>query len=208
MAQEEEGWPFGLNLLNPRNVLVRNGEFSGSISFTTFFTSSSIRSTDSSSYFDTESTGSLFHDKSITLGSLLGVSSFLELSRRSIRGREMEPSKEDKKNHKLKPWLFSLCTKLTTDAVSPNNVPSLGQYLVAERRARRARRTYRRNQCASVDGHNVFSPVQESNSPFVGSQAARSSPVSSNEDNGRDANTALRQSNRYGTPTPFSSLWR
>lgn len=118
----------------------------------------------------------------------------------------MEPSKEDKKNHKPKPWLFSLCTKLTTDAVSPNDVPSLGQYLVAERRARR---TCRRNQSASVDAHNVFSPVQEANSLFVGSQAALSSPASSNEDNGREANTALRQNNRYGTPTtPVSSIWQ
>ncbi|CAK8575029.1 unnamed protein product [Lathyrus sativus] len=206
MAQQEEGWPFGLNLLNPRNVLVRNGEFSGSISFSTLFTSSSIRSTDSSSYLDSESTGSLFHDrKSITLGSLLGDSTFLELSRRSTRGSEMKPSKENKNNHKLKPWLFSLCTKLTTDAVSPNDVPSLGQYLVAERRARR---TYRRNQCAFVDRHNVFSPVQESNSPSVGSQVALSSPGSSSEDSGREANRALRQTNRYGTPIPFSSLCR
>lgn len=118
----------------------------------------------------------------------------------------MEPSKEDKRNYKLKPWLFSLCTKLTTDAVSPNNVPSLGQYLIAERRARRP---YRRNQCTFVDGHNVFSPVQESNSPFVGGQVALSSPASSSEDNGREANRALRQPNRYGTlTTPFSSLWR
>ncbi|KAL5073101.1 hypothetical protein RYX36_012085 [Vicia faba] len=107
----------------------------------------------------------------------------------------MEPSKEDKRNHKMKPWLFSLCTKLTTDAVSPNDVPSLGQYLIAERRARR---NCRRNQCASVDGHNVFSPVQESNSP-----------ASSSEDSGREANRTLRQTNRYGTPTTsFSSLWR
>ncbi|KAI5391726.1 hypothetical protein KIW84_076509 [Lathyrus oleraceus] len=206
MLMQEEGWPFGLNLLNPGNVLVRNGEFSGSISFSTLFTSSSIRSTDSSSYLDSESTGSIFHDKSITLGSLLGVPNFLELSRRSTRGREMEPSKEDKRNYKLKPWLFSFCTKLTTDAVSPNNVPSLGQYLIAERRARRP---YRRNQCTFVDGHNVFSPVQESNSPFVGGQVALSSPASSSEDNGREANRALRQPNRYGTlTTPFSSLWR
>ncbi|KAL5073100.1 hypothetical protein RYX36_012084, partial [Vicia faba] len=54
MAQQEEGWPFGLNLLSPRNVLARNNEFSGSISFSTLFTSSSIRSIDSLSYFDSE----------------------------------------------------------------------------------------------------------------------------------------------------------
>lgn len=82
----------------------------------------------------------------------------------------MEPSKEHKKNHKLKHWLFfSLCTKLTTDAVSVNDVPSLGQYLVAERRAAS---TYRRNQCAFIHGHNVLLPVQESNSPVLGGRSS------------------------------------
>ncbi|RHN59140.1 hypothetical protein MtrunA17_Chr4g0010041 [Medicago truncatula] len=208
MAQQEEGWPLGLGLLNARVGLVRNSEFSGSISFSrisTILSSSSIHSTDSSSYLDTESTGSLFHNKSITLGNLIGISSsFLELSR-SSRGREMVPSNENKKNHKLKPWLFSLCTKLTTDAVNPNHirVPSLGQYLEAERRARS---TYRRNQRAFILGHNVCSPVQESNSLFAGSQVSLSSPASLGEDTGRDTNRSLKQNNGNGTPISFSSL--
>jgi len=136
----------------------------------------------------------------------MGISSsLLELSRRSSRGREMIPSKENKKNHKLKPWLFSLCTKLTTDAVSANHVcvPSLGQYLEAERRARN---TYRRNQRAFILGHNVCSPVQESNSPFVGSQVSLSSPASLGEDSGRETNRSLKQNNGYGTPISFPSL--
>lgn len=117
----------------------------------------------------------------------------------------MVPSKENKKNHKLKPWLFSLCTKLTTDAVNANHVhvPSLGQYLAAERRARS---TYRRNQLAITHGHNVCSPVKESNSPVVGGQVALSSPASLGEDSGRKKNRALKQNNGYGTPIPFSSL--
>ncbi|KAK2379186.1 hypothetical protein QL285_067012 [Trifolium repens] len=197
MAQQEEGWPLGLGLLNARAGLVRNSEFSGSISFRTMFTSSSIHSNDSSSYLDTESSGSFFHNKSITLGSLLGISNLLELSRRSSRRREIGPLKENRKNiHKLKPWLFSLCTKLTTDAVSANHVhvPSLGQYLVAERRARS---NFRRNQRAFIHGHNACSPVQELTSPFIGSQVALS---------GREANRALQQNNGYGTIIPFSSL--
>lgn len=85
-----------------------------------------------------QSTGSFFHDKSITLGSLLGVPSILELSRRSSRIRTMESSK-DRKNPRSssnsKPWFFSLCSKLTTDAVAIDNAPSLGYFLEAERRS-------------------------------------------------------------------------
>jgi hypothetical protein len=54
VLMQEEGWPLGLGLLNARAGLVRNSEFSGSISFRTMFTSSSIHSNDSSSYLDTE----------------------------------------------------------------------------------------------------------------------------------------------------------
>ncbi|GAU28048.1 hypothetical protein TSUD_265060 [Trifolium subterraneum] len=202
----EEGWPLGLGLLNGRVGLVRNSEFSGSISFRTMFTSSSIHSTDSSSYLDTESSGSLFHNKSITLGSLLGISSLLELSRRSSRRREIGALKENRKNiNKLKPWLFSLCTKLTTDAVSANHVhvPSLGQYLMAERRARSI---FRRNQRTFIHGHNACSPVQESNSPFVGDQVDLSSPASLSEDSRREPNRALQRNNGYGTLISFASL--
>lgn len=113
----------------------------------------------------------------MTLGSLLGIPTFLQLSRRSTRGREVEPppSKESKKNNKLKPWLFfSLCSKLTTDAVNINDVPSLGQYLMAERRTAN---TCRRNQCD-------LSPVQESNSPFVADHVALSSSATLEKNNG------------------------
>ncbi|XP_061352907.1 uncharacterized protein At3g17950-like [Gastrolobium bilobum] len=167
MAQQEEGWPLGLRFLNSRIGLGRNDDFSGSVSFSTMLSDSPTRSTDSFSDLNTESSGSFFHDKSITLGSLIGLSSFLELSRRSTRGRMMEPSKDNKKNHKLKPWLFSLCSKVSTDAVSRNDAPSLGQYLEAEKRAAS---TYRRNQCSTTSGPNGFSPIQESNSLFVRNQ--------------------------------------
>lgn len=111
----------------------------------------------------------------------------------------MGPSKDNKKNHKLKPWLFSLCSKITTDAVSVSGTaPSLGQYLMAERRAR--------NQCSSIYGGNGFSPVQESNSPFVGGQVALSSSASLGEDGRRETNRALEQNNGYGTPIIFSCL--
>ncbi|KAG4924919.1 uncharacterized protein At3g17950-like isoform X1 [Glycine soja] len=165
MAQQEEGWPLGLRFLNSRIELMRNG--SGSASFSTVLTASHTPSTDSSSDLDTESTGSFFRDNSITLGSLIGISSFLELSRRSTRGRMMEPSKDNKRIHKLKPWLFSLCSRLSTDAVIGNDAPSLGHYLEAERRAAS---TYRRNQCPTTYGPNGFSPIQDSTSLLVRSQ--------------------------------------
>ncbi|CAL5192056.1 unnamed protein product [Lathyrus oleraceus] len=169
MAQQEEGWPLGLRLLNSRIGVARNGDFSGSVSFSTVLSADSpTLSTYSSSDLDTQSTGSFFHDKSITLGSLIRISSFLELSRRSSRGRVMENSKDNKKNHKQKPWLFSLCSNLCTDAVIGNDAHSLGHYLEAERKAATS---YRRNQCpTSYNIPNRFSPIQDPNSLIVGSQ--------------------------------------
>ncbi|KAI4354450.1 hypothetical protein L6164_003310 [Bauhinia variegata] len=197
MAQQEEGWPLGLRLLNARIGLVRNGDFSGSVSFSTMLTSSPTSSIGSSSDLDTESTGSFFHDKSISLGSLIGISSFFELSRRSTRGRTVETSK-DKKNHKLKPWLFSLCSKLTTDAVIVRDAPSLGHYLEAERRAASS---YRRNQWP-----NDFSPVRDSNALFIRGQVAR--PATSIDEVGeRKPNRALLEvGNGYGVPIGFPCL--
>ncbi|GLT60165.1 hypothetical protein SLA2020_329440 [Shorea laevis] len=141
MAQQEEGWPLGLHPVNVRVGLARNLHYSGSISFNTTLTASPSCSTDSSSDLDTESTGSFFHDASITLGSLIGVSSILELSRRSIRGRKAELSKEKKATNttnKSKFWLFSLCSRDSADAECMdmnNNLPSLGHFLAVERRA-------------------------------------------------------------------------
>ncbi|XP_039003370.1 uncharacterized protein At3g17950-like [Hibiscus syriacus] len=80
------------------------------------------------------STGSFFHEKSITLGNLIGVSSILELSRRSIRGRQAEGTREKRsKNNRSKVWRFSLCSR--DDTQNASNVPSLGHFLAVERRA-------------------------------------------------------------------------
>ncbi|KAK7338829.1 hypothetical protein VNO77_19461 [Canavalia gladiata] len=181
---QEEGWPLGLRFLNSRIGLLRNG--SGSVSFSTILTGSS---TDSSSDLDTESTESFFHDKSITLGNLIGVSSFLELSRRSTRGRMAESSKDNKRIHKLKPWLFSLCSRLSTDAVSGNDAPSLAHYLEAERRAAS---TYRRNQCPTTNGPNDFSPIQDSNLLLDGSQVGHH-PSALDDDEGEEQNKEMEE---------------
>ncbi|KAL8129025.1 hypothetical protein V2J09_018180 [Rumex salicifolius] len=126
MAHQEEGWPLGLQPLKLRT---------GSISFSTMLTnSSSTFSTDFSSDLDTESTGSYSNERSITLGSLIGVSNILELSRRSMRrGRREEPLKS-KKPYNCRTWLFShCCSRHCTDVI--RNPPSLGHFLDVERRA-------------------------------------------------------------------------
>ncbi|XP_057470611.1 uncharacterized protein LOC130759495 [Actinidia eriantha] len=179
MAQQEDGWPLGLQPLNARVGLVRNHDRNGSISFSTLLTASS--STQSSSDLDTESTGSFFRDKSITLGTLMGVSSILELSRRSMRLRPPETLRE-KKSYKSKPWLFSLCSKLSTDAVSMSNTPSLGHFLEAERRA------------ASVFRQNTVPPAPSGQgSMFVGERSNRE---------------MFEQGSGYGAPLLLSCLCR
>lgn len=51
---QEEGWPFGLRLLNGRIEFVREGDFSGSLSLTTVLTPSPTQSSHSSSDLDTQ----------------------------------------------------------------------------------------------------------------------------------------------------------
>ncbi|KAK9154284.1 hypothetical protein Sjap_001764 [Stephania japonica] len=184
MNQQEEGWPLGLQPLNMRVGLVRSRDFSGSISFNTLITGSPSSSTDSSSDLDTESTGSFFHDKSITLGSLIGASRIFELSGRSIRGRRAESLKA-KTNYKSKTWLFSLCSKVSVDTESVRSPPSLGQFLEVERRAAT---DYRRNESPITleanDFHGAHS-TSEPNSLFVDGHVAppQSNPNLGSEDN-------------------------
>ncbi|GMI79740.1 hypothetical protein HRI_001643300 [Hibiscus trionum] len=124
---QEQGWPLGLQPLNAAAARV---------SFSTLITASSPGSSCiSSSDLDTQSTGSFFHDKSMTLGSLLGVSSFLELSRR----RTTQTWREQKNNYKprsrtrTRTWFFSLCSRLSTDAVDTNiKSHSLAHFLQVE----------------------------------------------------------------------------
>ncbi|KAG6769464.1 hypothetical protein POTOM_025101 [Populus tomentosa] len=202
---QEDGWPLGLRPLNARAGLVRNRDFNGSISFSTLLTASNSSFTDSSSDLDTESTGSFFHDKSLTLGSLIGVSSILELSRRSNRGRTTETLREQK-NYKSKPWMFSICSRLSPDVVNTNNnAPSLGHFLEVERRA--AANIHRRNM---IYGPRDFSPILPNsgvNSQFLGDQIAPQSSASLGVDGGRRSNTELLQhGNGYGASLVLSCL--
>ncbi|XAR68955.1 hypothetical protein NMG60_11000379 [Bertholletia excelsa] len=160
-VQQENGWPLGLQQLNARVGIIRNHDHDGSTSFSSLLTaspSSSFSSSLSRSHPDTESTGSFFHDKNNSLGSLIGASSILQLSSRLTRGRPSETLREQKNCYKSKPWLFSLCPKLSTDAVNTNNnTPSLAYFLEAERRATNI---YKRNQVPVIIGPDVFSNVR------------------------------------------------
>ncbi|KAL2899006.1 hypothetical protein RDABS01_007487 [Bienertia sinuspersici] len=208
-AHQEEGWPLGLQPLNVRIGLGRTRDYFGSMSFnTTMLTGSPTSSTDSSSDLDTESTGSFFHDRSITLGSLIGVSSILELSRRSIRGRRPEPLKV-KKPCKTKPWIFSLCSRDSIDVKSTTttNTPSLGQFLAVERRT--ANNTeQRRNQAHSLevpDEISMAQPIPQPNSLFVDGHVAppRSS---SGVEGGQRGEIDHENNNGNGVPVLFSCM--
>ncbi|KAK1587675.1 hypothetical protein Q3G72_015717 [Acer saccharum] len=221
----EEGWPLGLQPLNLRVGLVGNhGDFSGSVSFNTLITGSPTSSTDSSSDLDTESTGSFFHDRSITLGSLIGVSSIFELSKRSIRGRKTEAVKEKKRSNNRRPrraWLFSLCSRDSTAIAenvnnnNNNNPPSLGHFLAVERRvANNNNNGCRMNQLISPniyygpDELALTQPNMEPNSLFVDGRIAPPPPRSNADDERRNNGGLLdNHGNGYcGVPVLFSCM--
>ncbi|XVF76628.1 hypothetical protein PTKIN_Ptkin13bG0281500 [Pterospermum kingtungense] len=202
MAQPEEGWPLGLQPLNARIGLVRrNHDISGSVSFTTLLTASPSSSTISSSDLDTQSTGSFFPDKSITLGSLIGISSFIEHSRRSTERRTTETSRDQKNNYKSRSWLFSLCSKLSADAVDTNNnAQSLGEPPTFTEGTKPP----------AAYGPGDFSPVMltsEPNSRFVGDRIAPRPNAALTAGAGRKSDRELLEhGNGYGVPLLLSCL--
>lgn len=154
-----------------------------------------------------QSTGSFFRDRNATLGSLIGAGRILEQSRRSSRFRSSEVSFRGKRcnqrNHKSsRPWLFSLCSRLSTDAVRIDTAPSLGFFLEAERRAAI---TYRKN--------NNPPPVSDPNtttlmSSDVPQTAAMSGSVSLVVYATREHQVGqmIEHDSRYGVPSLLSCL--
>lgn len=115
----------------------------------------------------------------------------------------MEVSKE-KKSYKSKTWLFSLCSKDTTDAQNVNNnAPSLGHFLAVERRAANE---YRRNQSPTVYGPDeldLAQPATEPNSLFINGHVAPWYGA----DGERRRNAGLEDgSGTYGVPVLFSCM--
>ncbi|CAL9097816.1 unnamed protein product, partial [Musa textilis] len=164
---QEGGWPLGLQPVNVRIGLVRNVGFSGSHSFRTLITASPSSSSSSSSGLETESTGSFFHDRSITLGSLIGITSILDLSNRSLRrSRQQENPARANKNRKTKTW-FSLCARTQLSGDVTDAAPSLGSFLEAERRASNAHQV--RNGVSityELEGLAESRPAPEPNTVF------------------------------------------
>lgn len=117
----------------------------------------------------------------------------------------------EKKSYKSKTWLFSLCSKLNTDAVSMNsNNPSLGYFLQAERQAAAANIYKRNHQSTSVYGVDDFShslQASDPNSLFVeGHVAPPQSSSCLDQDGGRGLKGGLVEDNSSGTPLLFSCL--
>ncbi|KAL8235131.1 hypothetical protein R6Q59_021231 [Mikania micrantha] len=204
MAQQEEGgWPLGLQPLNAR---ARNHDYSGSISCNTLLSASPTLTSVSSSDLDTQSTGSFFHDKSITLGNLLGVSSIVQLSRRSLGSRRRVVTEtitlghNRRSNPKSKTWCFKFCLcprdNIDVDIARNNTVP-LGRFLEVERRAAHE---HRRDQHGPMiygpDELALSQPFGElPNSLFVDGRIApptQSSPGSGSDSNGRNDGRRLR----------------
>lgn len=156
-----------------------------------------------------QSTGSFFHDKSVTLGSLIGVSRILELSRRSLRGRKTEPSKE-KKSTKSRIWFFCLCLRpANADTKRVKNPPSLRHFLDAERKAADE---YRRNQNSNTIGPDeigmAHEPFTEPNSLFVDGRIAppQSSSGNSVSDAKRGKLRGLEHGNGFGVASLFPCM--
>ncbi|BAT91876.1 hypothetical protein LR48_Vigan05g188900 [Vigna angularis] len=191
MAQQDEGWPLGL--LQPVNARTRTA--TGSISFNTLLTASPSSSTDSSSDLDTQSTGSFFRDQSTTLGSLMGVSSIVELSRRSLRESKTEFFKSKKK---LKFWSCFFCLgSRSTDyegEKEKNNAPSLAQFLAVERRVANENR---RNQSLHFELALAETNIGERNSLFINGTIAPPHSISPDR-----KNTEINHANNKG----FGSL--
>lgn len=152
-----------------------------------------------------QSTGSFFHDRSITLGSLIGIHNILELSKRSIRGRKPENLRH-KKSYKSKTWFFSLCSRDSTDAVSVNNTQSLGHFLAVERRS--TANEHGMNQSPTIYGPDEIAlcqPEAETNSLFVNGRVAppQSSPRIASDG---VENREVENGNGYGVPVLFSCM--
>ncbi|XP_009790264.1 uncharacterized protein LOC107790918 isoform X3 [Nicotiana tabacum] len=221
---KEEGWPLGLQPLNMRIGLGRSRDFSaGSTSFNTSLSESLTSSTDSSSDLDTESTGSFFHDRSTTLGSLIGVSSIVNnLSRRSTRSRSNGVITNVQKNYRSKTtWCFSLCPRNNTDAESvmmirnndSSNTPSLGHFLAVERRANANGHRRSHNHSPLLYGPDEFAmalPNRDQNSLFANGQIAppQLSPWSGSDvENRQRANRELEHDvHGQGAPLLFPCM--
>ncbi|KAH9325146.1 hypothetical protein KI387_005324, partial [Taxus chinensis] len=131
---QNDGWPLGLHVRFRR---MENHILTEPSAFNTLIAVSPSFSSDSSSDLDTESTGSFFYDKSITLGNLIGLPHDLGVSAGDLDGQELRSSelpKRHKRNSRSRSW-WGLCGSSSGECHESNMPPSLGQFLEVERRA-------------------------------------------------------------------------
>ncbi|ERM95041.1 hypothetical protein AMTRI_Chr07g80980 [Amborella trichopoda] len=134
MAQQEGGWPLGLQPLHVRVNLMENHVLTEPRAFNTLIAVSPSFSSQSSSDLDTVSTGSFFYDKSVTLGNLIGLQQELGASNGRTNTRDLNQTRQNHKNQSSKSWCC-LYTRADAQSIEPNSTPSLGQFLEVERRA-------------------------------------------------------------------------
>lgn len=135
--------------------------------------------------------GSFFRDRSITLGSLIGIASLFDMSNRSLRRRPENSSRIKKNrngNHRAaKHWFSSLCTKAQLSGEVAGSAPSLGHFLEAERRASDAHRTSRRTGVTIAYELEELAPGRHSGSePNSLFSDGRILPPASNRDGRND----------------------
>lgn len=142
-----------------------------------------------------QSTGSFFRDQSTTLGSLMGVSSIVELSRRSLRESKTELLKSKKK---LKFWSWCFCLGSEGEK-QKNNAPSLAQFLAVERRVANENR---RNQSFHFELALAETNIAERNSLFINGTIVPPHSISPDR-----KNTEIKHANnkRFGSLPEFFS---
>lgn len=113
-----------------------------------------------------QSTGSFFQDRSITLGSLIGITSIFELSSRSLKRSRKQDTSRGKKSQKNNTW-FSCFTRAQLKSVVAGNAPSLDHFLEVERRASHAHRRNRRPITYELVGLHENGSNAEANSLFA-----------------------------------------
>jgi len=151
-----------------------------------------------------QSTGSFFRDQSTTLGSLMGVSSIVEVSRRSLRETKTELLKSKKK---LKFWSWCLCLGWRSTNCEGENAPSLAQFLAVERRVANENR---RNQSLHFELALAETNIAERNSLFINGTIAPPHSISPTHSIGTDRkNTEIKHANNKASgslPQLFSCM--
>ncbi|XP_031501549.1 uncharacterized protein At3g17950-like [Nymphaea colorata] len=139
MAQQNDGWPLGLQPLHVRVRLMENRVLTEANAFNTLIAVSPSVSSRSSSDLDTVSTTSFLHEKSITLGNLIGLPRELEVSSARIDVQDVQSRRSHHKNSRPRVWCCLSSATGSHPLDHPSASQSLGHFLEVERAAARNR---------------------------------------------------------------------